>query len=245
MPQQKSKRFSREWWSAWEGLVSALALLVAVVALALPFAIDWYSHHTQQTTQLEHTPNLGVSFWQDGAPAYMADTSDYTKDLTPHITVTLQSDGFEMHFPDTNNNQDGLMVNAWTTAANFAVQKDTDTAGTSTASFDSPFHVGKALANTNHTDGVLYLNKDAYNYYDSERADTNDNNTLKVYFSRFDLPVPTHYTSMPDKIYTTSPATSHDIKSWKSNIYLTLWRDSNGDNIINGDEYEYVTLQFK
>ncbi len=239
----KHVRFSVEWWASLEGVWAAIGVLIALVGLVVTLVLAWPKPPEPQS-ELANTPTLGISFWQDNKQAYMADGADLSgesDDLTSRTTVHMYPGAFEMRFPEPPEDN-GLRINAWKDAANFNVAEDTNTHDI--AFYESPFFSGKALADTEKTQAILYLNKGAFSYVGSGRERAADNKQAATYYSRVNDPLPARHTSMPTKAYQPTKESLHPLESWEQNIYLAVWQDGNNNGIIGSDEYEYITLVF-
>ncbi|MCP2272927.1 hypothetical protein [Actinokineospora diospyrosa] len=232
---------SAAWWLSMNGIVAAFSALIAVAALVVAIIAIPGSPDEREPSDLSRTPDLGLSFWQDDRAATMKDISVDVEGLVSRVRVTLKSAPFEIRFPALEPD-DGLYIEAKKDDSSFSIKDGTNTKG---EPYDAPFHFGRGHVDTGRGSATLFMSDGGtFNAIGSQRAEEADNKKSSVYYSRLDDPKPTRLTEFPTGVYEPSKESLVPLQDVHEDLYLVVWRDSDFNQVIDGGEYEYITLDF-
>jgi hypothetical protein len=225
-PARPKPFISTAWWLSVNGVVAAISALIAIAALVVTIIAIPKPPEKRPPSDLRQTPALGLSFWQDDTAAHMKDISIDVAGLVPRVLVTLKPGPFEMRFPDLTE-QDTLCVLAGKDDSVFAIKEDSNVAG---PPYDSPFQRGRGHFDEVRSSGT--------------RMEQAGNGKSSVYYSRFDDPKVTRHKTFPTGVYEPSSASLTQLQEFQGDLFLAVWKDGDLDDVIDGGEYEYVTLRF-
>jgi len=230
---------SLAWWTSVSGLMTALGTLLAAAALVVAVVAWWMPRQpapdpvrpspststADSRTRLIRSPWLGLEFYRDGQrlPTFAAPRSSSYDRSADVVEVDVGGGPFEIRTPALPRDE-GLKICAWTDDSVFAeVQQD------EAVTVESPFFIGKGMADSAAGSGTLFLDHDAFNAFFSERISHLSAQQDAVYVSSFE--VPERQTPLNANL---GP---------RSTVYLVVFVDRDKDDVTDLDEYEFVVLR--
>jgi hypothetical protein len=177
---RKQREVGRHRWRPWSKISAVLGALV-LVSTAYGFVSGdikslWNHLFPPAVSAFEVTPELGLSFTQNGHP----NTMEYIGALSPsgsnNVEVMMNRGPFEMLFPKLDKDY-GYAICASLSSKVFKVAS-----GASASTVDC-FAMGHGGAETEYSDGQLALDPDAFNYMIDKRVQPAPNDQVKAYFS--------------------------------------------------------------
>ena len=168
------------------------------------------------STEVPHSPWLGLELWQNGTKNTMVREDDSGR----RVRVQITPKPIELRFPKQDPSV-SLRICAWWDDSIFTLETGDNIE-------NIPFFLpGSALPDTPFGSGRLFIDNQAHNYFIGPRIQHVSDTQDAVFFS-----------SIGYGDQTTPLAEVGD------NIYLTVFVDKNVKNTVDIDEYQYVVLNF-
>jgi hypothetical protein len=173
---------------------------------------------------LEHTPQLGLQFWQEGQQVAMSleKGSGFPDDV---VDIPLKSSPFEIWFPSVGA-QTAVQVCAWTDRSIFSIPAGGNVADSML------FGPGHGMADTAAGSGLILLNNEGDMYFIGSRIAPAASGFEKVYFSSI---------FGSDSGISDAP---RPLSQQRAPIYLAIYIDKQANQQFNIGDYEYVALSF-
>ncbi len=167
------------------------------------------------TSEVLRSPWLGVEVWQANQQCSLSLSDERTMHLR------LQPEPFELRFPKVVEDP-AIQISAWTDASLFAQ------IGIGVSVADIPFLLpGTGMADSTFGFGELMLAQDAHNYCQGTRL-LKMNDQLAIRFSSIGL-----------------NGQRYPFSKQRDSLYLVIYIDLNGNTLVDNDEYEFYTLDFR
>jgi hypothetical protein len=218
------------------GLLAVAAALTTLWGAfqAVEGLLGIWSEASVKGTELNITPNLGLTFRQGGEQNNM-----FLDERTGTVRVSIKSEPFELRYPKEGlpKEERALRLVAWTNDSIFNVRPGTKLGNESLAyirkhpeDLSSPFHDGKMLASEEYGLGTLILTNDAYNgvfgYGITSPSATEGKRTFVAVFN----------IENQERVLLTD---------WKEDIFLTVFIDLDMDKVMDRREYDRIVLDFE
>jgi hypothetical protein len=190
-------------------------------ALACAFALGPGSAR-ERSTQIAHTPWLGIRIVQDGKPVPLTRTDLRT------TTVRLEPRPFRILFPKRRADI-AYQLCAWTGKSIFRALRSRVVPGDPNAGGEHPcFLPGTGMADTEAGSGTLMLSDSGHNYLIDLRLGP-DPERPSVYYSAL----------------WTRAAGQTPIATARRPVYVVAFHDSDGDGFVANGEYDHLVLRFR
>jgi hypothetical protein len=233
-PAKQPSRRPREIVAAWStakkivaGVVAICAGLTTVVgAIKLGAeAYAWYQNSQDEPSAFSRTPNLGLQIWQHGKQVPMSDEAHSSGRNV--VSINMLADPFEIWFPTSSSEGDGLRVCAWRDDSVFSLRSEMPMDSTRF------FYLGSGMAMADYANGLIWQSLEAHNYFVENRIEpAGVDGYSKVYLSRIGPPGP------PEEAVSLSDGTVE-------HLYLVALIDHDRDRIVDFNDYEYLSLSFE